>query len=258
MSSSTQITETLPSEAYELGGSPLAVYKASSVRQFLTAALALGLGGFMMIVALAAMGEPDSGGIIIAVLIGVLLVGGGLWLSFKAITERDLRVIVMNDGFVLTKGGKHQVFRWADIANVWQQVTIHRSYGIKTGTTHRYTVQLKNGTKTVLTDNLRNVDALGNTIQEQVTKRILPEAVKALNAGQSIKFGKIQVTPQGLGNGRDLVPWNEVKGVSLNMGYISVQKQGKLLNWARTSVAETPNVLVFLSLVNHVVGIKTR
>jgi hypothetical protein len=258
MSSSAQITEPIPSVAYELGGSPLAVYKASYARQFLTATLALGFGALLVFGALAAMGEPDSGGIIIAIPLGLLLVGWGFWFIFKAIRERDLRVIVMNDGFVLIRGGSHQVFRWADIANVWQAVTVHRSYGVKTGTTHRYTIQLKNGTKTVLTDTLRNVEALGNNIQEQVTKRILPQAVEALNAGQSIKFGKIQVTPHGLGNGKELVPWNEIKGVSVNMGYISVQKQGKILNWARTSVAQTPNVLVFLSLVDHVVGIKTR
>ena len=72
--------------------------------------------------------DPDSGGILIALPIGLLLIGWGLWLIFRAIMERDLRVIVMNDGFVLTKAGKHQVFRWADIAKKFPQ---HRPAGGK-------------------------------------------------------------------------------------------------------------------------------
>ncbi len=244
----------VPTQAYELGN-PLAEYKGKGGRIFLN--LLLVLFGFVILFVGAAQFFANAAyGALCVAGIGLGVVGLGAFAIFRAINERDLRVIVLSKGLMQTKGGRHTLIRWEEIKEVWQAVTVHKRYGITTHTTHRYTILLRNEEKVLFTDTLKNVEALGKTIQEEVTKLLLPLVAEMLRSGQPVSFGKLVLSPQGLSNGRETIPWNQVEKVSLNQGIITVKKAGKWLNWSTVTVAQTPNIFVFLALVDRIVGIK--
>jgi uncharacterized protein DUF6585 len=69
-------------------------------------------------------------------------------------------------------------------------------------------------------------------------------------------FGKMSVSFTGVSDGRKMLSWSELKSIKVdeNNGAIAIRKQGKWLNWSNISLSETPNVLVFETLVNSIVG----
>jgi hypothetical protein len=160
----------------------------------------------------------------------------------------------MPEGFVLSRGGQHTAFRWEDIAAVWESIRDAGQYGVKLKTIYRYTVQPRNGRKIVFTDTVEGIKKLGSTIQKEVTRRKLAQAHAALNAGQTVDFGKVGVSRWGIIISKKTTPWNQIRNVKADEGFIVIEREGKPLNWVR-KVGDIPNVYAFLTLVNMALGI---
>jgi hypothetical protein len=249
-------TMSLPSEALGMGKAT-AEYRSRQARPWILATIlsVLGLG----VIAFGGLSilDGDDGGWIGA-LFGLLLLAGAVWQIVVAIRNRDLRVVVLEQGVVRTGGGKREVLRWDDITSVFQAITVHYANGIKTGTTHVYTIFAQGGQKVVFNDTLKNVEALGASIQKEATNRLMPRYVQAYNSGGTVTFGKLTLSKAGISNGKDTIPWAQVQAVNINRGQINVRKEGKWLNWAGQSAAATPNLLIFLNLVDQITGINTK
>jgi hypothetical protein len=117
-------------------------------------------------------------------------------------------------------------------------------------------VQRVDGVKFVFDHTFSRLRELGKAIEQESARYLLPQAIAAYNAGQPIVFGKMYVNFSGVSDGRKTLPWSELKSIKVdeNNGAIAIRKQGKWLNWSNLSLSETPNVLVFETLVNRIVG----
>ncbi|HLG75414.1 MAG TPA: DUF6585 family protein [Ktedonobacteraceae bacterium] len=177
---------------------------------------------------------------------------GGIYYALYPIIYRSYRVYIYTYGFVVTKRGQVSVFPWQEVDGFWMQVVKHRQYGISTGTTHKYTVQRRDGTKVVFKDDYVRIEQLGDTISDQLTAIMMPQALATVHAGGTVDFGPISVGPLGLMKGNKVLPWQEVQDVDIRKGQMVIEKQGKYLNWATFYVWKIKNVMVFLHLVNHV------
>ena len=195
-----------------------------------------------------------EGMIVVAVLfaaIGAPLLG--IWLA-----QRGKIVEVYENGLVRLRGKTVKVTRWDDIDAVWQQITRNYYNGVYTGTTYVYTIQTRNGEKFKITNVYKDVESLGNIMQSEVTKRLLPPMVRAYQSGQTVSFGKLSLSPQGLIYKDKQLAWNEIKDLKIDRGYISVKKEGgRWSNWASVSAASVPNLLVFLAMIDSIVGIRS-
>lgn len=235
-------------------GTPLSEHKVRLTIRFFLAVVLIGLGTLATLAALLSLTQETSLALCVGVP-GMAALAGGLLIGYRAFVERDSRISVFQKGMVSTKAGTDKVIRWDDIDAVWQAITHHKRYGMTVRTTHLYTIQLSDGEKIKFNDTVKNVEQLGSTIQQEVVKRLLPKAAETLKSGGTVNFGKLSVSPQGLSNSRETIPWDQVQKVNINRGIITVRKEGKLFNWSNVSVAQTPNVFVFLSLVDQIVGI---
>jgi hypothetical protein len=192
------------------------------------------------------------------IILGAILAGFA-WLMVEIwLKGNGLSVQVFADGLARNQYGKTVVVRWDEIVGIWQAVTKHYTNGIYTGTTHVYTVQKADNTRVKFDDALKNVEQLGNTMQSEVTRRLLPQAINTFQGGGTVTFGKLVVSPIGLSWGDKSLPWAEIEGVQLNKGYLSVKKQGKWFNWASMPVSAIPNLLVALTLIDRIVGLTTK
>jgi Family of unknown function (DUF6585) len=243
--------ESMPTEAYQLGA-PTAEYRPRPSRQIFSM-----VGGGVMtllgigIVFFDMLQRRPSGFYIL----GGILLALGMWSFWTGIRERGLQVLVFPEGLTYTARGATEVLRWEDITEVIQQITKHYTNGVYTGTTHIYTVRRVGRPELKFNDALKNVEELGNTIQQESYKRLLPRAIATYNAGGILHFGKLSVSQQGLSNGKESLPWSDIKGIRLDKGLISVSKEGKWLNWATANVAQTPNIFVFTALVDSIIGL---
>lgn len=247
-------------ERYALG-TPTSEYKTAGNRKLLfgfSILLLIG-GGFTMLYGAASLyltNPTDErppliiiGGLI--VLLGWAMVEG--WLR-----TRDLRVLVFPDGLMRFQYGKSESCRWDEIVSFWQSITKRYTNGVYAGTTHLYTLQKSDNKQLKFNDALKNVEQLGNLVQNEVTTRQLPAAISRYSSGGTVNFGNLSVSPLGLTRGDQTLAWNEIQGVEIRKGFISIKKQGKWLNWAKIPAAKVPNLLVFLTLVDRIVGVNTK
>jgi hypothetical protein len=243
--------QSMPAEAYQLGAAT-AEYRPKASRQIVNkiAGVVLSIVGVAIVFADMLQRRPSG-----AFVLGGLLLALGMYVFWASVREKGLQVLLFPDGLAYTARGKTEICRWDEIDAITQQVTKHYTNGIYTGTTHVYTVRRAGKPDLKFNDALQNVELLGNEIQQEVYRRLLPRAIQTYNAGGVVQFGKLSVSQQGLSNGKETIPWPEVKGVKLDKGVISVSKQGKWLNWASATVAQTPNIFVFTALVDSIVGI---
>ena len=86
-----------------------------------------------------------------------------------------------------------------------------------------------------------------------MSQHLLPEAIAAYRAGQTLNFGALNVTPQGLSleEARKDLPWEQLGEVYEAGGYLVIQKKGTLTAW-RVEVSTTLNLCVFLRLVRQI------
>ena len=166
------------------------------------------------------------------------------------------RIEIFEQGLTYVKGGATRVIRWEDIESVRQQVVRQHVYFIPIATLHTYTIRTIQGETLKLHNSIGKVGRLGALIQGETFKRLMPRAIETYNGGGTLQYGKLSISQAGIGNGKETVPWAQVKGVQVSNGYIAVKKEGKWLTWANVAVAQTPNFFVFLALVDRIVGLK--
>jgi hypothetical protein len=241
-------------------GNPVATYTSSKSGVIFTvifgALLVIGgIGVFILGVTPPAAGSVNDSAIV-ELIIGVIMFAVGAFVIYRAWHITALQVQVFTGGLVSTTRQGTIVFPWEQIVAVWQQVTKHYTNGVYSGTTHSYTIQRRDGPKANFSDALRQVEQLGNAIQQETFKYLFPQAVAAYTAGQPLYFGKLTISQQGISNGKETVAWHDVNSIRLNKGMISVSKQGKWFNWSNATVGQTPNVFIFLALVDHIKGLK--
>ncbi len=179
-----------------------------------------------------------------------------------ALLDANLRVYQFEHGLVRVKGEHVDVIRWDAVAFVVQNVrrrgyyyalggVIAAAFANRNGTPHSVTVQRNDGAVFKFNSTVQHVGQLIQTIQTAVLQAHMPRAMAAYNAGSPVNFGPLTLGQQGLSNGRELLPWNEVQSVDIKQGQVIVKKVGKTFSWANINIGQISNVFVFMSMTNY-------
>ena len=239
-----RLPANLPAEIKQLGA-PVALYKGSVL--FTIAMMYIGAALLLLGPALAC--NIGCGGILLA--LGILMIVGA-W------QDRNRRVAVFTNGLVHVRGQTADVIPWSEIESVWQKITDHYdSTGVlKLRTTYLYTIQERGEDETiVLGEDLNDIKTLGETIQEEVTRVQLPGALAAFKRGETLTFGPLTIDTKGLAHEQSTLAWSEIKGLKVDKGVFHVLKKGNWFTWTTVTVDQIPNLMVFLALVDGILGI---
>ena len=193
--------------------------------------------------------------ILIAIPIAAIIYG------IYSLNDCNLRVYQFANGLVRAKGEQLDVIRWDQVAFVIQNVR-RRGYGYawggiigaamtNTNTPHSINVQRSDGKVFKFGGTLRHVTQLIQTIQGAVTQAHMPRAIAAYDSDSPVTFGTFVLNHQGLSNGREVLPWNEIQSVDVKNGKVLIKRTGKTFSWANVNISQIPNVLVFMSMVNY-------
>jgi hypothetical protein len=186
------------------------------------------------------------------------LFGLGLGVILLAVWyyQVSLKIQIFEQGFIYSKGSATSVIRWDDIESVQQQIIKQSVNFIPVGTSYAFTICTVGGETLKLTNSVGKVAQLGALIQNETFKRLMPRAIETYNGGGTLRYGRLSVNQAGISNGKETIPWVQVKGIQISNGFIVVKKEGKWLTWANVSVAQTPNFFIFLALVDRIVGVR--
>jgi len=223
----------------------------SMLTTFLIISAITGFGGLMCIALTLAHVMMDGG-----VALALFMIPGGILGSLWCYWFLSLKVVLHQGGLAHSHFGKRRLISWEGIESVKQAIIEHYMNGAHTKTTYHYTLTLDDVTRLVCTKYLlQHVEKLGKRNMDQTTKVILPRARRAYNKGKMVDFGPLSVSQDGLHYGNSLLVWEDIQGVKLKEGYISVSKRGKWLRWCNISASSVPNLLTFLTMVNEIVGL---
>jgi len=177
----------------------------------------------------------------------------GAWILFSVWRNWTLAAAVYENGVALNSRKGVQQMTWADVSAVWQSVTKHYTNGVYTGTTHVYTLQSNTGEKLVFDDRLgKEVETLGQALQNGVSSALYPRYMQALDNGQKITFGPLALDRAKFYSGKKELTWAEIPAVKIEKGIISVKKEGKgWFNWTAVSVPQIPNFYVFITILER-------
>jgi hypothetical protein len=160
----------------------------------------------------------------------------------------NLRVYTFTEGFIQGKGKNLEPARWEHVDAFWEDITQNRR-----SISYKYTVHRTDGKTFVFPNALQKVVQLGTIIKKEIVKIQLPRVIESYNAGQSIAFGQVNVTMQGLNNGKEIVPWDQVGSIVVRGNILNIEKDGRMLKWSSIKASTVPNLNVLVGLVNHVV-----
>jgi hypothetical protein len=182
-------------------------------------------------------------------LIGVIWLILAAWIFLTPYIYPRLRIFTYRDGLIYARG-KAEVLRWNQMERIWKDLDVGR----KGPYVRSYTVRRSDDTLFVFTAELQNVEALGRLIEIEITRRLLPRALAAYQAGGPVAFDEIVVSTRGIGvkPGRKLLFWDEFERVSIDEKKIALYKRGTVAAWAVINVANIPNVEVLNELIAHV------
>ncbi|GCE26469.1 hypothetical protein KDA_19530 [Dictyobacter alpinus] len=197
----------------------------------------------------------------IAVLIGLLMATG--YISFyllivpvlvliwaiRAFQHAGWHIYVFSDGYIHVRGSQIDVFRWDLIQAVYVHLAHSRS-GVKV------TLQVRRGDGVLLKygSAIRGVNELCTTIQESVTRAQLPRVIDAFNSGAQIPFGRLNISQQGINDGRQVIPWEQINGIEVQQDRVAIRQNGRIQKLKSIKAAELPNFNLLMSLVNYVVN----
>lgn len=167
--------------------------------------------------------------------------------AVKGIIDCNLRVYTFTNGVIRAKGKALDVIRYDQIAQVFF-ISRKGSYG-----TVSYTLTLvrSDGATFKISNTIQYMNTLGSTVQSEVVRRHMPQALEAFKNGNTLPFGPLTVSFQGIGNGRGTLPWNMVQPIIIQRGYLIVKQVGQGSNFAKVRVTEMPNLPVFLGVVKY-------
>lgn len=205
--------------------------------------------------------ESQDGTLALGVCSGLLtlvMLGLAGWQFASAVQKRARRVIVLESGLVRIDPRENKAIRWDDVTTVYQKIDDHYRALRRISTTHVFVLYLKDNTKITFNDSVRNIMGLGDIIQEQVTSRLLPGYWDAYNSGGTLAFGKFSLSKAGISNGWETIPWDEVEQARFEYRYFRVRKRGKWLDWAGQSASNTPNMRIFIDMIDTIAGINTK
>lgn len=241
--------QQIPGEIYQQAatsdlGELLAVYKPKYSNPFLI--IALSLAGIIVDIVATVVIYMLGWIVYYLYVVPILILVWGIY----TLINSNLRVYVFTNGFINAKGRRSEVIRWDQIQAIWEKVT-RSSYG--NTLTYTYTVQRNDGQTFRQGSPLQNSRDMGLSMMREVVKVQLPLVKAAYGAGQVLAFGPIKVDMQGLNNGKEMVPWQQISRLAVKNGVVSLEQNGRQLKWSTVKAADVPNLSVLISLVNFVV-----
>jgi hypothetical protein len=216
-------------QAHHLGV-PLAVYPASVGRSNLIYLL-IGAG---LLGGLVVQGIRSHQWLVLpAILLTVVLLWGLLESTFWV---RNLRMVVCSEGLLRVWNDEAESIRWDELRELWRD-----RHG-------RYTFARADGTRFVINHVFRRADELGASIEEEVTRQLLPQVEAAFQRGESVPFGEVQVNQTGLSIGTATLPWTSIEGIKEHGDNLLITERETRHTWASVALRATPNVCVLEAL----------
>jgi hypothetical protein len=169
-----------------------------------------------------------------------------LWAACDGFLNRHNRQIICEQGLLDICRGKAKVVRYAQIKEIWTDVT-HLHHGLVAMLTwHHYRIKTQDNREII-----SHFPAIGEWLRQETTGRLLPKYQEAYQQNQLLTFGKLVVSRRGITYDTLPIFWPELHSYGLNQGMFFIRKQGNNRPelWMTEPVAKIPNIDLLLAVL---------
>lgn len=172
----------------------------------------------------------------------------GLWILLSPWFSPEVRLFVYTEGLVYSTR-TYEVIRWSQMERLWKDIHFDR----KKRKTYSYVMRRNDQTFFIFKPDQVDGEKLGMLLEEEITRHLLPRAIAAFDAGDSILFDHIAVNLRSLRikQGSKKLSWNEFERIAIGEQTIEIYKKGQVGVWASLKVVDIPNVEILRGLLRY-------
>lgn len=185
--------------------------------------------------------------------LGAAFLAGAIACVIGLVRKSTLSVAVHEGGLYWTERGLRRKVSWTDIVGVRARLVSRLVQGVEVSRSQVFRLQLEDGRELVATHMLNDVVALVEHVERKLEARLLPAMRRALEAGETVTFGPIRLTSDGLAVSDHVVEWSQLAVVEVDDGTIFVRlKDGRAREVESSKVT---NARLLLALVEEREGV---
>jgi hypothetical protein len=187
---------------------------------------------------------------VFVLVLGLAWISIGIWLMITSFLKRRRIIFVYVHGLIVQQRAV-EALRWEHITRLWKKVQVQDTQS-NDSAHYTYTVQRADGTRFVFGNDIPAVEVLGQQLEEQVTRHLLPLALTSFQTGAAISFGSLTVNRQGIETRRQALTWPQVKHVYIDDVTTHFYKKGETAPAITLASARIANLAVLKGLLDYV------
>ncbi len=178
------------------------------------------------------------------------LVAGGIAIYWVILSRHD-RVILSRDGIQRTLYGKHNFIAWPDLMDV-RPVFRTIKQGRKSSTYLRKLVLVRsNGDQVLITGRYLGIARLEQPLYSEISMRLLPVTRNEFNEKGRVRFGRIELTVQGVRAKAEFTPWGVIKTIRIHDASILIERFDRKDPRIIGQIHDTPKHFILLTFVKQ-------
>jgi len=239
-------------------GECLAAYRGGILRN-LSWILSLVAGAIVGFVLLGIMIQrdgfpPNDQGLLLFQLAMVGISLTSISLLVYALRHANSDLLFFERGLISRRGKQLTQIKWNDIDAFYEGMSIVRyNHGAVTQIKHKIRFRLRDQREIKLDlSSINNSEEVTAMIASATVPRLAREAQARLDAGQTVDFGFLEVTRDGLAlNGDKTLGWRDIGEYTINQGLLTIRSIKGWSVWAKKNTDEIPNLQVLVVFLEH-------
>lgn len=230
-------------------GNILASHPIDRARLLLPAGLLVGVVAVVLNFTLA---EVDGWGPAATVIVmAAVALGAGWWVLH--LWNRE--VVLYQNGFSYREGGRPVLFLYEEITSIRQRGQQLAYFGgLIRRSTLRFDVTGIRGEHFALTNRYRNIDSLGERLEERTNRVLGPMLESRLKTGEKIPFSdSLRLSNSGLHEGGRNLPWEQFGGYKASGGRLQLLAADGT-EWYSAALGEVDNLGLLIGLLREAKG----
>jgi len=215
--------------------------------------LAIAAGGLFAIIGPWLYPDPRAGfgtNLFVSIL-GLLFSLLGVAAAARVFRGRNRLVHVHEHGIFEQRGNLHTEMLWDEVATlVCVRVLLRQAAGLVTQQIASYTLKTDSGRKMALDHLLADILPLGEQVEAEVSRCLLPKISARLAQGESVSFSPLVVTSKQLARGQKTLAWEQVAGAEVAYGEVRIFRRGEPSAWTKIQYSKLTNARALLSLIS--------
>src|SRR6185369_12046266 len=145
------------------------------------------------------------------IVLGLPFAALGIGAAVNVWRQRHRRVDVYERGIIEQRGNRLTQMAWNDVASLTcQRVQVRQVGGLVTQNIASYRLLAQDGRKMSLDHLLSDIAMLGEEVERQVSRSLLPKVRARLAADESVEFAPLTLSARGISRGPRTLAWDQL------------------------------------------------